>query len=374
MHVSRQKKRWHGGAERTVWVIDTTEHGRRVCVTSTEGRQDCLKRYRQKIREIEAQEAAEEARRGGLTRFGDELIAWFGRYKTGGTGATVTSDRALMKQIKAALGRYKVKEITRDRIQDWLRAMERDELAVSTRRRRFFMVRQFFRQWYADAPGQDPTRGIKTPTTRARGKEPPAALDDDQMTKLTAYLLEPGTLHGGALAVMLWHFLRAGELMGLKPADLDGDRLHIRRQITWQKEPGHAGTWTESAPKYGSARTLPIMKPARDALTAAAKRAETAGDTYLYHGRALPHLTPHALRIALTHALAACGLPYIRVHDLRHSGISYMIRHGVPVEAVSQWAGHASVTVTLSVYYQVVPAQITAAEKIAADLFSGPAK
>ena len=146
MHVSRQKKRWHGGAERTVWVIHTTEHGRRVCVTSTEGRQDCLKRYRQKIREIEAQEAAEEARRGGLTRFGDELIAWFGRYKTGGTGATVTSDRAQMKQIKAALGRYKVKEITRDRIQDWLRAMERDELAVSTRRRRFFMVRQFFRQ------------------------------------------------------------------------------------------------------------------------------------------------------------------------------------------------------------------------------------
>ena len=96
MHVSRQKKRWHGGGGRTVGGIDSRGHGRRVCGASAGGSQDCLKRYRQKIREIEAQEAAEEARRGGLTRFGDELIAWFGRYKTGGTGATVTSDMAQM--------------------------------------------------------------------------------------------------------------------------------------------------------------------------------------------------------------------------------------------------------------------------------------
>lgn len=368
MKVKKQERTWHG-QRRTVWAIDSREDGQRIAVVSTVSRADCLSKYRKKLKEIKAARAEEQARREGRRTLERELREWYEREKTGGTGATVTSDRAQLEQVCKALGRKQIREITRETITAWIKGMEKDGLAVSTRRRRFFLLRQFFRAWYLDDPGKDPTRGIKTPAERAREKAPPEVLTDEEMERLTAYLLAPGTLHGEALAVLLWQALRAGELMGLRAEDLEGGRLRIRRQITWSKAPGQPGQWKVSSPKYGSSRIMPVMEPVRERLEAAAKRAEAEKLPYIYTGKDLPHLTPHSLRIALTHALTACGIRYIRVHDLRHSGISYLIRHGVPVEAVSKWAGHASITVTLGVYYQMIPAQITAAEQQAQKIF-----
>ena len=47
----------------------------------------------------------------------------------------------------------------------------------------------------------------------------------------------------------------------------------------------------------------------------------------------------------------------VTIHGLRHSGISYMLRHGVPVEVVSKMAGHKSIKVTLEIYYSVIEKQ-----------------
>ena len=40
------------------------------------------------------------------------------------------------------------------------------------------------------------------------------------------------------------------------------------------------------------------------------------------------------------------GLPGLRVHDLRHSGITYLLDVGVPVHVVQNIAGHASLRTT----------------------------
>lgn len=49
------------------------------------------------------------------------------------------------------------------------------------------------------------------------------------------------------------------------------------------------------------------------------------------------------------------GLKRIRLHDLRHSHATALLRAGVPVTVVSQRLGHANPTVTMNVYSHVLP-------------------
>jgi integrase len=48
-------------------------------------------------------------------------------------------------------------------------------------------------------------------------------------------------------------------------------------------------------------------------------------------------------------------VPPIRLHDLRHTYATILLRAGEPVHIVSQRLGHASVVVTLTVYAHVMP-------------------
>lgn len=54
----------------------------------------------------------------------------------------------------------------------------------------------------------------------------------------------------------------------------------------------------------------------------------------------------------------------VGLHKLRHTGISYYIRHGVPIEIVSKMAGHSSIAVTTNIYYDLVEDQFKDAIKI----------
>jgi integrase len=46
----------------------------------------------------------------------------------------------------------------------------------------------------------------------------------------------------------------------------------------------------------------------------------------------------------------ACGLPLIRLHDMRHGACSLMLSGGVPIEVVQMILGHSSAAVTRKVY------------------------
>ena len=48
--------------------------------------------------------------------------------------------------------------------------------------------------------------------------------------------------------------------------------------------------------------------------------------------------------------LKAAGLPPIKIHDLRHSHVSYLIHHGVPITTISKRLGHKSPQITLNTY------------------------
>jgi integrase len=54
-------------------------------------------------------------------------------------------------------------------------------------------------------------------------------------------------------------------------------------------------------------------------------------------------------------AVARSGLPRIRLHDLRHTHASILLRAGQPVTVVSERLGHANPAFTMRVYQHVVP-------------------
>ena len=50
------------------------------------------------------------------------------------------------------------------------------------------------------------------------------------------------------------------------------------------------------------------------------------------------------------------GLQPIRIHDLRHSAVSYWIHLGIPIYDISRRCGHASPKITYRVYAHLYPA------------------
>jgi len=66
-------------------------------------------------------------------------------------------------------------------------------------------------------------------------------------------------------------------------------------------------------------------------------------------------------------ALGVERLPVIRLHDLRHTHATLLLADGAPVKVVSERLGHASATITLTVYQHVYPGMAReAADRFAA--------
>ena len=83
-------------------------------------------------------------------------------------------------------------------------------------------------------------------------------------------------------------------------------------------------------------------------------------------------LHPNVVTHVFVRLAAEAGLPRIRLHDIRHSAVTAMLRSGVSVKAVSERVGHASTSFTQDVYATVLPdMQREAADRMAAAL-DGP--
>jgi integrase len=67
------------------------------------------------------------------------------------------------------------------------------------------------------------------------------------------------------------------------------------------------------------------------------------------------YIPPTTLRFWFIKLLAAAGLPYMRVHDLRHSAVTLLLIMGVPPNVVQEIAGHSRINITLGMYGHVIP-------------------
>jgi integrase len=146
--------------------------------------------------------------------------------------------------------------------------------------------------------------------------------------------------------------MRQGELIGLqwKDVDLDGGTLRVNRSV-------YEGVVSPPKTNAGK-RTIRLSKLAVVALRQ--HRINTAkrriGEWVFPNANGTPIGRQNLHNRSWKPLLRNAGLPHsVRFHDLRHSCISLLLAKGVPIKGVSEMAGHADISVTLSVYGHVLP-------------------
>lgn len=156
--------------------------------------------------------------------------------------------------------------------------------------------------------------------------------------------------------------LRRGELLGIMWQDINfaEHSIKICRSATYVN-----GTLELSTPKTASSvRTLLIPDALFDALIRWKTIQPQPSDLNLvctdYEGK---RLTSNQLQRAFKRILTESGLPNVRLHDLRHSYATLMLKNNVQSKIVCEILGHSSIDVTLDIYSHV----LTDMQKPAAD-------
>ena len=157
--------------------------------------------------------------------------------------------------------------------------------------------------------------------------------------------------------------MRRGEVLGIRWSDVDFDNARLRVQQTL--------TSVEYVLVYGEPKTSRGRRSVPfDPTTLAVLRQHRArqNETRLLMGsdwnnaRDLVMVKPdgspvHPDTVSNTfdRRVRACGLPRIRLHDLRHTWATLALEANIPVKVVSEVLGHNSPAFTLDVYSHVTP-------------------
>lgn len=153
----------------------------------------------------------------------------------------------------------------------------------------------------------------------------------------------------------LWSLLlatgcRIGEALALEwdDVDLNEGTIHFHRTQTYtidNRLTSHSGTKTNA-----EGRVVPIDGWVLDRL----REMETSRSSAIVFCDDMGELRhPNTVRRRWKQAIARAGVPEIRLHDVRHSVATALIRDGVGVKVISGILGHKDIRTTLEIYAHV---------------------
>lgn len=202
--------------------------------------------------------------------------------------------------------------------------------------------------------------------------------DEEQIKSLV--LVAKGTDMELPVALAAALGLRRGELLGLRWENVDLEKRTI--SVYDNLVPTSNGNITKAPKSENSRRTIdiseglvPILKKHR---LMQAERKLMLGPGYCGGGHVCcqgdgQHWAPSYFSKKFADFLKRHKLPHIRLHDLRHSNATLMLKYGVPAKVASQRLGHSNIGITLDLYSHVMSdMQKDAADKIDIGLFQQP--
>jgi integrase len=145
---------------------------------------------------------------------------------------------------------------------------------------------------------------------------------------------------------MLCYGMRRGECLGLRYSDLSDNVLSIRRttQFTGGK------FLTTDCKTEKSKRDLLLMQEHMSYIETYHRERETNSEGFLMRKEDGSRITQNILQREFKHILERLRLPDIRLHDLRHSYATMMVRNGVNPKIISSVLGHSSIGITMDLY------------------------
>lgn len=313
------------------------------------------------------------------------LLDWLKREKFGKVKASTydRNERTIMNHIyDTDFGREKAIKVTSKEISSFL-----DELLTkhseSSVKKVYELLGQFYRFYYAEDINNNPMNKVARPQKKNIGEVEigeeveerleDLVLNDEEIEKFRAQVFLPPKKgvagrpkHGVDLFFIMMTVVRFGEAAALTWGDIDEEKrvMYVRRNqsIVTNRDGGEGGKTKRilTTPKNGKAWEVMLSKNALEALAEIKKRSRhTDKNDFVICSDSGKSLTNHNLRKTLDGVMKVTGLsrPGFGLHYLRHTGISYYIRHGIPLEMVSKMAGHSSVAITEKVYYHIIHEQ-----------------
>ena len=291
--------------------------------------------------------------------FGDAAEAWLDGLRAGHISnrsgdlykpaAIRDYERNLRVRAKPVLGHLRLSEVTTRDVQGLVDGLVKKNLAPATIDAAVTPLKAMYRR--AVGRGEvrvNPTLGIEKPAVRTKIKSIVAPADAEAM--ITAL----DTADRAMWATAFYAGLRRGELIGLRPEDIDlaTGVLHVRR--SWDMLDGEV----EPKSRQGR-RKVPIPPILRDYLD---EQLLTADGAHVF-GR--PEWVCRAGRRARKR-WEERKLPALTLHEARHTYASFAIAAGLNAKTLSTYMGHANIAITFDKYGHLMPG----AETEAADLLN----
>jgi integrase len=150
--------------------------------------------------------------------------------------------------------------------------------------------------------------------------------------------------------------MRRGEVLGLtwRNVDLDAARLTVAQQIlSVGYEAGVADVKTANSRRTIDldARTVAVLRTwRREQLEQKLSTGRRRDDGFVFTRLDGAPIHPDFFSQTWDRLMRASDLPRIRLHDLRHTHATILLKAGVPVKVVSERLGHSSPAFTMTVY------------------------
>ncbi len=234
--------------------------------------------------------------------------------------------------------------------------------AAGTARRDLMWLRSAMKQAVAwGYLAQNPTSGVRPP----RGAEPEMRCWNEVEAKAFLAAVEGRTRYALFFRLALATGMRAGEILGLRWRDVDWERgaLRVVHSLSWPgKEPPQLldpKTKGSRRVVWVDASTLATLRRHRDLQLR--ERDQCAGewsdlDLVIATGQG-GYVRLRDLWRVLSTAARRAGVPRIRIHDLRHTHGTLLLRQGRGVKEVADRLGHANPSMLLQRYAHVLPDQ-----------------
>ncbi len=159
---------------------------------------------------------------------------------------------------------------------------------------------------------------------------------------------------------------RISEGLGLAWGDVDVDRGHITITRALERSSRPSEPRFSDTKNASSQRTVRLAKSAVEVLRAHQKRQEWAAriakdnwhdDGFVFTTATGRPLGQSNIRRQFVTLCKKAQVRQIRIHDMRHTAATLMIRSGVNIKVVSEQLGHSSIRVSLDVYGHLLDVQ-----------------
>lgn len=316
------------------------------------------------------------ADRQGASRTTPTLAAWAREHVESLSGVqegTRARYRAVIDRGLGPLAARPVDAITPAQVARWVNGLERDGLAGKTISNRHGFLSGVMKHAVRDGLTlSNPCEGTRLPKTERADM---VSLTGEEFAHLLSHV--PARAHD-LVACLPGTGLRFGEITALQAQDVDPDAATLTVVRAWKYAEGKGSKAVLGPPKTKRSRRTISLPPQvvailRERIATLEPEAliftNSAGKPWtrsrFHEGVWQPAVRAARSKPAHSGDEPACPVPAMakrpRVHDMRHTCASWMIRAGAPMPVVQRHLGHESITTTIDTYSHLEPSQLAAA-------------